>query len=270
MRRLLMPLVFCALACGCGKGKSSSSAESNGPARSMLTSPGAAPGVGFEGEIDAVVTGDKLRQGSVPLMLFVQGDRVRLDLPEILSKGLNLGASAYALIEPAAKKVTVVSDAQRQALVLDLTQAGAQFGGLNGAGAPASRGSASSGPAPSALRKTGAFDTVAGTKCENWDLLGGSHKATVCVADQAVPWLTMHPSGTSAESPWLAELFDGKHLPLRLVGYADDGATETSRIEVTRMVGKSVAASQFAYPSSYRVVDLARKAQTLAELRKRH
>ena len=69
------------------------------------------------------------------------------------------------------------------------------------------------------LTKTGKFDTVAGYKCENWDVASDHRQGTVCVAQEGVSWFHIPMTGIPTEHVWMAELLDGKHFPLRFIGY---------------------------------------------------
>jgi hypothetical protein len=213
---------------------------------------------GFEGEIDAFVKENKPGQTPTPFALFVKTGKLRFDVPEKLvgNKGASLlGPKAYVIFDSAAKKIYVVSDAQKQVLVLDLTKTGEQLKGVGGGGTPHPGGGAPQGPATK-LTKTGKWDTVAGYKCENWDITSDHHEGTVCVAQEGVSWFSIPMTGIPTEHLWMTELLDGKHFPLRFVSYAKDGSTEETRLEVTKIDKKTLPASEFEYPPNYKVVDL--------------
>jgi hypothetical protein len=63
-------------------------------------------------------------------------------------------------------------------------------------------------------------------------------------------------NGVPTESLWMADLLDGKHFPLRFVGYGADGKTETGRVEVTKVDKKTLPATDFTYPPTYAVIDI--------------
>jgi hypothetical protein len=255
----------CFLACGCGKPKSS--AEDGDIVAAPIADNSLALLKGFEGEIDAVVKGSKPGEAPMPIEIFVKSDKVRVDLPDKLAQGATfVGPKAYVLFDSPAKKLTIVSDEQKQALVIDLTKSGEQLKGFKGIGGPSPHGGSAAQRPTRKLIKTGKFDTVAGRQCENWDVTSDHREGTICVAHQGVSWFTIPMTGIPSEHLWMTELFDGNHFPLRFVGYAEDGATEKSRIEVTKIDKKTPAASQFEYPPSYRVVDLAQMFQGLAGL----
>jgi hypothetical protein len=148
-----------------------------------------------------------------------------------------------------------VSDVQKQAIVVDLSTSAKTLSGLGGlGGGPHAPGAP---PQPSTkITKTGKYDTVAGYKCENWDVSSDHREATMCVSDDGPSWLSIPSAGLPADRGWMLDLLDGKHFPLRMVGYAKDGSTEESRIEVTKIDKKAEADAQFQVPAGYRTIDL--------------
>jgi len=83
------------------------------------------------------------------------------------------------------------------------------------------------------------------------------------VADEGASWLSIPMTGIPTEKAWMLDLLDGKHFPLRFVGYAKDGTTEESRLEITKIDKKSLADSEFQVPAGYKVVDLEKMFQGL-------
>ena len=214
---------------------------------------------GFEGEIDAFGKENKPGAQPTPFEVFVKGDKLRFEIPEKLaaSGGAGmLGPKAYVIFDSPAKKLYVVSDAQKQVIVIDLNKSGEQLKGLKGPGGSSSGGGGPQGP-KTTLTKTGKYDTVAGYRCEYWDVASDHKEGTVCVAQEGASWFSIPMTGIPTEHAWMAELLDGKHFPLRFVGYQKDGATEESRLEVTKIDKKTLPAAEFEYPPSYKVVDLA-------------
>ena len=216
-----------------------------GPTLSMLTS-------GFEGEIDGF--SQKAGGAQTPVSLFFKGDKVRFDVPEDMSKGAEhfLGNKAWGIYDTAGKKVTVVSDEKKQAIIVDFNN-GKPLGSF---GPPGSHGPGGAQSTPSKVTKTGKTETVAGYKCEDWDISSDHKEGTICVAEQGVSWLSLPVSALSGERAWMAELVDGKHFPLRFLSYAKDGATEESRIEVTKIDKKSIDDAKLQVPAGYNVLDL--------------
>jgi hypothetical protein len=214
---------------------------------------------GFEGEIGVAVKQAKAKPGSEipPLALQIKGDKVRLDIPPGLEAS-QPNLKGYAVLNTPEKKLFLVMDDQKQVIVFDLNQAGEQLKNV-AARRPPSLGSgkptAPEEPPPT-VTKTGVTDKVAGYSCENWDVAQDKRKvATVCVADQGASWFHLPITGMPTEYAWSLELFDGKHFPLRAIGYGKDGAEE-GRVEVTRIEKKPLAATLFDIPAGYRVIDL--------------
>jgi hypothetical protein len=98
------------------------------------------------------------------------------------------------------------------------------------------------------------MDTVAGMSCEDWELVSAKGRGRVCVSGEEASWLSMPSLGLPTEHLWAKELFDGKHLPLRMVGYDAAGAEE-NRLEVTKLERKPVPETTFAIPKGYRMMD---------------
>jgi hypothetical protein len=249
MRRIFVSCVILAVATGgCSKKSGDEAdAEASGAGLAFLN--------GFEGEIDAFARGKQ--QPQTPITAFVKGGKLRFDIPESVGQGSPasmLGPKAYAIFDSGAKKLYVVSDMQKQVIVIDLNKSGEQ---LKGVGGPHQPGGGGAQQPQVKLTKTGKYDTVAGYKCENWDVTSDHREGTVCVAHEGVSWFSVPMTGIPTERLWMAELLDGKHFPLRFVGYDKDGNTEESRVEVTKIDKRSLPASQFEYPPTYRVVDLA-------------
>jgi hypothetical protein len=217
---------------------------------------------GFEGEIDVTAKGEKANEAPVALALLIKSGKIRVDIPEQLAKsgGGPLGANAkgYGIFDSPAKKIYVVLDSSKQVIVVDLNKVGDQLKGMTPPSRP-EHGNAAPKEAPPKVTKTGKFDTVAGYKCENWDIASDHREATVCVAQQGFSWLSIPMAalnGVPTEHMWMAELLDGKHLPLRFMGYGADGTTESGRVEVTKVDPKTLPATDFEYPPTYATIDL--------------
>jgi hypothetical protein len=219
---------------------------------------------GFEGEIDAF-TKDSARPNAQPvnLAVLIKAGKVRLEIPEGLAKGAAaspLGDKGYAIFDSAGKKLTMVSDAKKEAIVMDLNSSAKPLSGMSPPGAPGHPGAPAT---PSKVTKTGKTDTVAGYTCEYWDVASDHKEGTVCVADDGPSWLSVPMTGIPTERAWMVELMDGKHFPLRFIGYAKDGTTEENRVEVTKIDKKSLADTEFQVPAGYRTIDLEKMMQGL-------
>jgi len=217
---------------------------------------------GFEGEIDVTGKGEKAGESPISLALLVKGGKIRVDIPEQVAKSggspMLANAKGYGIFDSPAKKIYVVLDPSKQVIVIDLNKVGDELKGMTPPAKP-EHGNAAPKQAPPKVTKTGKFDTVAGYKCENWDIASDHRAATVCVAQQGFSWLSLPMAalnGVPTEHLWMAELLDGKHLPLRFVGYGPDGTTESGRIEVTKIDAKALPATDFEYPPTYTTIDL--------------
>jgi hypothetical protein len=262
LSRATIALAFAVCLHGC-KGKSGGSEGAPGSSAANLPT-GANPLAmlnGFEGQIDlAIKDMSKGRAGSpevVPISLQIKNEKVRVEMPQaVASKPMPKG---YAVLSAPEKKLSIVMDDQKQIVVLDLNKAGEQLKSF-GAGLPKGPKEKSaegpSKPLPK-LTKTGVTDKVAGIACENWEVTEESRKmATLCIADQGASWLRLPLTGIPTEYAWATELLDGKHFPLRVIGYDKKTGAEEARIELTKLEKKPIAASLFDMPAGYKIVDL--------------
>jgi len=212
---------------------------------------------GFEGEIDVTMSDrEKRPPENISMAFFVKSEKLRADLPEKFASQSPFG-KGYVILDSPAKKLYFVSDAQKQVIVLDLNTSGEKLKGIGSPPHGGGGGAAKPEGPKTTLTKTGKFDTVAGYKCENWDVTSDHRQGTLCVAQEGVSWFHIPMTGIPTEHLWMAELLDGKHFPLRFVGYDKDGVTETGRFEVTKIDKRTLPATEFEYPPAYRVVDIA-------------
>lgn len=232
----------------------SAAAEGDSPALNPLAFLGS-----FEGEIDALAKDNKPGSTPTPLSVLVKTGMIRFDIPEKVAAksgaGTMLGPDAYVIVNSTTKKLSIVSDAQKQVILVDLNTTGETFKGLGGSPQHHGRPSAPE-KTPTTVTKTGKSDTVAGYKCEIWDVASDHREGSVCVAQQGVSWFHIPMTGIPTEHAWMTELLDGQHFPLRFVGFQKDGVTEESRLEITKIDKRALLASQFEYPPAYRVVDM--------------
>jgi hypothetical protein len=158
------------------------------------------------------------------------------------------------------KKLYIVMDDQKQIVVIDLNKAGEQFKSF-GEGLPKGpqgpHGKSEPSKPPPKVTKTGVMDKVIGITCENWEVTEESHKmATLCIADQGASWFHLPITGIPTEYAWAMELMDGKHFPLRMIGYDKKTGAEEGRVELTKFEKKTLPASLFDMPAGYKVVDM--------------
>jgi hypothetical protein len=247
---------------GCSK-PNAADADGGGGAASASTGADSLPALltGFEGEIDVSAKNSKPQEGPTDVAVRVKNGKIRVDIPEQLGKsaggafGSNL--KGFGLLDSAAKKIYVVLDPSKQVIEIDLNKSGNDLKGIGSPGPRAEHGNAPPQGPPPKVTKTGKYDTVAGYKCENWDIASDHKEGTACVAQEGFSWFQIPITGIPTEHLWMAELLDGKHFPLRFIGYGPDGTTETARIEVTKIDKKTLPASDFEIPPGYTVVDIA-------------
>jgi hypothetical protein len=223
---------------------------------------------GFEGEIDGFMTkgGGAGTPPTTPTTMaaLIKNGKFRFDLPEKLTEGRAgrmLGPKAYAIFDSGAKKLSVVSDARKQVIVIDMNKSAEQIKSFGSR--PGEPGAAPQG-APPKITKTGKYETVAGYKCEDWEISGDQREGTVCVAHEGISWFAIPAAVIPSERAWMLELFDGKHFPLRFISYAKTGGAEETRLEITKIDKKTLPDSDFAYPPDYRVMDMDQMFQALA------
>jgi hypothetical protein len=98
-------------------------------------------------------------------------------------------------------------------------------------------------------------DKVAGLTCEQ-EVAEESRKMQRSVADQGASWFHFPITGIPTEHAWALELMDGKHFPLRMIGYDKKTGAEEARVELTKFEKRPVAAAIFDMPAGYKVVDI--------------
>jgi hypothetical protein len=243
---LLVPVCVAVLACNktestatTTSGSSSASTTTAAPTATTTSAAGALVekalsflgGSGpFEGEITMNMTsGDKPPKA---ITYDVKGTKIRFNSPE--------SSAGYMIFDTTAKKMTMIDDAKKTAMVMDM---GAMGAGL----AP---GSPPAGPKPT-IDKTGKNDTVAGYSCELWKMTDpGGDRSDVCVA-QGIMFPVM---GRGGGHGWMSQLENG--FPLRAVTY-DSAGKEKSRMEVTKIDKKSLDDAMFQVPAGYTTQDMA-------------
>jgi hypothetical protein len=249
------------LIAGC-KSKDTSGSSGEAPSASGQEAPaakasGATLAAGFEGEVDFVYTAkEDPGAAPVPATILVKGSKARVNIPPELAKAASspFAAGAYVILDGDAKKLYAVLDARKEVVVLDLNRAGEDMKSLPPS-QPGEHGDSQR--PPTKITRTGQYDTVAGYKCENWIVTSDHKEATLCVAEQGFSWFNFPASGMPGDRQWASELLDGKHFPLRFVAYETDGATEKSKVEITKLEKKDVPDAELQYPPTYTVMDMA-------------
>jgi hypothetical protein len=249
---------------GCNKSKSGDAASTASSSSPVLAAAGSPLAFlqGFEGEIGIMGKSvSKTKPEAVNLALSVKSDNVRLEIPQGLTSPGQPSPKGFLLLKPAEKKLIAVIDEmppqlQKTAIVIDLNTIGDQFKSMvpHTPSAPGAKDKPSK--PPPKLTKTGTTDKIAGYACDNWDVTEESKKvATMCIADQSNSWFHLPLTGIPTEYAWALELLDGKHFPMRFVGYEKDGS-EGGRVEVTKFEKKPMAATLFDIPAGYKVTDI--------------
>jgi hypothetical protein len=262
-----------AIACfGCKKGgEPSAGGGAGGGAASAPAASSPAPSPvsffgDFEGQIDAVGKDNKPGATPTAFSFLVKGGNMRFAVPAAAQQkrappSPMFGEASYVIFDSANKKISVVSDAKKQAMVMDLNSLGGD-GPLGAHKEPPPSGSPEK--PPPKVTKTGKFDTVAGYKCEIWDVLNEKMRGSLCVAQEDVSWFHLPETFMPREHLWMGELLDGKHLPLRFVELQDDGVTERKRVEVTKIDKRTLSPAEFEVPAGYQVIDLAQMAAAMS------
>ena len=241
-----------------GSGSASGPAASPPPADTSAAST-VLPLSGFEGEIDLVIKG-KTSPNPVPLNLLVKNDTVRVDLPSELLEGkaaqLTGGGKVYALLKTPQKKLFAVLDAKKEAVEVDLDQAGEQMKAMHGA-RPGAAPPTAPPPEPPKVTKTGKKETIAGLTCEDWEIKNADKsKMDICVSDKVgVSFFHLPISGIPTEHAWALELVDGNHIPLKGVFFEKDGS-EGGRVEVTKLDKHTVDATLMDVPAGYQTLTM--------------
>jgi hypothetical protein len=190
----------------------------------------------FEGEIDVLASGSFARGTAepTPVRVFVQRDKLRFDPP---SAAVNGGGSF--LIDPLAHQFFVLNPDRKQAIKFELSSTPAKG-------------------VPPSITKTGRRVTVAGFGCEEWEVVDADHrKDVVCVADKPASFLDIPVTGgIFGARAWMSAVFDGHHVPLRIVAY-DKTGTEAGRIELVRITRRAEDPSLFGVGQGVEVTDLA-------------
>jgi hypothetical protein len=242
-------------------GSSAGNGSASAPAANLPTlSPNSFFG-DFEGQIDAVGKDNKPGATPTAFSVLVKAGKLRFAVPPTVQEKRGsspmFGQASYVIFDSAQKKISVVSDAKQQAMEMDLNSSG----GAGPFGAH-KEPHPSGGPekSPPKVTKTGKFDTVAGYKCEIWDVVNETSRASLCVAQEGVSWFHLPETFMPREHFWVGELLDGKHLPLRFVDLQEDGVTEKKRVEVTKIDKRALPQADFEVPPGYKVIDLAQMA----------
>ncbi len=144
--------------------------------------------------------------------------------------------AGYAIVDQAAEKSWMVVEDRRTVLTLDAGKAKAEM-------AAAAQMSPST-----SIEKTGTFDTVAGYRCEKWEITLGAGHLSACVL------AGIDLSGVPAEAGIPGALGGERAFPLRAI-YSDAKGVVTRHTEVRAIERKAIDDSRFTLPEGYAVED---------------
>jgi hypothetical protein len=205
----------------------------------------------FEGDI--AMTVKKPSETPKSFTIELKSPKLRVEAPAEIANG----QAVSVILDPPAKRATLLNHAKKQAMVIDLDKAKTAhlpgFGGAPTPGAPATPSAPAEKPN---IEKTGKKDSVAGYACDIWKITpkDGTH-AEACLAE-GIKWIDLGDLGIhSPEMAAAAALTDLNHFPLRLVSF-DTKNIETSRMEATKIDKKKLDDATFTVPPGYQVVDI--------------
>jgi hypothetical protein len=224
------------------------------------TPPGPTSLLNFEGQINFIAQAGDIGHPTQNVVMLVKNDRIRIDTIPGTDTVKALGAKAFLLLRVAEKKLDIVSEVKQQAIELDLSDTEALKGLTKEAspGDPNAHGKASNDPPPK-LSKTGKKETIAGTPCEDWEILVGKEqrrKGSFCIANLDSTFFHLSIPNIPPEYAFVQELTDGQHFPMRITSYDDRTGAESGRLEVTKFDPHPLEASKFEIPAGFTTMDM--------------
>lgn len=189
----------------------------------------------FQGEVDMTIKNEKgtTSNGSI----LVKGQKQRMDMT---SPDQKMGA---VIMDGEAKKMIMLDDAKKTAMVMSLKDPGAPP-----AGPPGAHPAGATPQKEHEFKRTGKKDVVAGYDCEIWTYEEPEQKGEVCVADGLS---LLGFGGVSLGA--LSGKISG--LPLRAISQTKDGK-EKDRWEVTKIDRRDVPDDKFTIPPGYQTMDM--------------
>jgi len=184
----------------------------------------------FQGSLTMTITS----AGKPPqtMVYMIKGTKMRFNTPVGDRRG-----SGYVIVDTTGTKMTTVMDAQKMAMVVDMSS---QAGGQISAAAAAKQ--------PSSIDRTGKTDTVAGYSCDIVNVVeANGDKGEACIA-KGISYPKMGATGG-----WMNALNDS--FPLRSV-IRDPSGTEKVRMEVTKVDKTPIDDSQFEVPAGYKTTSM--------------
>ena len=184
----------------------------------------------FEGEIALRISRPEMPPSE--LLFEASEGRVRVGMSQA-------DGPAYALVKPDGMAVFVM-ESKKAWSDLNMAKSRAQVEKDNPTGPPS-------------VNKTGKLETIAGQRCEVWEIKHTSGKRTdACISEGLVGFDlgTLMPGAGPFTSQSSEEIAKRKLFPLRSVEI-DAKGQETSRMEVTRVERKSLDKSRFEVPKDF-------------------
>jgi hypothetical protein len=230
---LLIPLLPFLLLSSCKKTGDAAAGDAGATGTSgtssVIAAVASALGIGFEGDVTMHVTSS--HGPPEDLTFHVKGQKLRVDVP-------SHGAEVHVIFDQAANKTYAILDPMKMYAEFDHAT-------MQAAAAHA--------PAPK-VTETGKHETVAGTDCEDWEIVeAGDKHATACVAHgiSFFDFSAMRPGGATTATGWIEELRAKQAFPLKAVEL-DASGKELSRMEVTKIEKKPLDDALFTLPAGYR------------------
>jgi hypothetical protein len=189
-------------------------------------------GSNFEGEVVMKTTRATGPAGTMTIK--AKGDDLRIEIPT------PDGKVAAAIYSAKQNKMSVLLDAQKMAMDMDM--------GAPGAPTP------NTDSKTSAVEKTGKSETIAGVTCDDYVVKDPSGTRTETCVAKGLPYLDLdalrHGGATSS---WSRDMRANKTFPLRSVEY-DASGKELSRAEVTSVTKEKLDDALFQVPADYKHV----------------
>lgn len=182
----------------------------------------------FEGTITMVMDTTTLSKPATTTYE-IKGSKTRFAMPAQGSV-----PSSVVVVDQAAAKSWLILEDRRTVLALD-------------AGKAMSDMMAAAQVTPSfSVEKTGVMDTVAGLRCEKWEITSGSERISACVLEG----LDISGGPVNGEASLSAE----KAFPLRAI-HTDANGVVTKHTEVRKIERRPIADDRFAVPADYSQAD---------------
>jgi len=205
----------------------------------------------FEGTILLHVDGKKSETGPFDISCSMKNDALRLDIPKkLLDLEKRMGDKAWAVFRAGDKKAFFASEPSKTVYTVDFDAAGDEIK----KSIPPHGGAPGAAPSKATVKRTGKKDTVANIACEEWEVAEGDDKALVCVASENAGWLKFPTKALPDDLALAAELLDGKHFPLRVIGFSK--GEESGRMEVKKIEKKALPDGDFQVPQGFQTIDV--------------